>query len=64
MQCTLRYRPERPATLPAMRQLTVALTCALALCAPLGLAACGGDDRAYDAVPKSTPELLPPDDWH
>ncbi len=51
-----------PATLPTMRPALAAFTCALALGAPLGLTACGGDERPYDAVPATTPELLPPDD--
>ena len=62
MQCLVRSRSRRPATLRAMRPLTAVLTCALALCAPLGLAACGGGDRPYDSTPSSTPELLPPAD--
>lgn len=45
-----------------MRPVIAAFTCVLALAAPLVLSSCGGDDRAYDNVPASSPELVPPDD--
>ena len=45
-----------------MRPVITAFTCALALTAPLGLSACGGDERAYDDVPAKAPELVPADD--
>ena len=45
-----------------MRPVLAAFTCALALAAPLGLSACGGDERAYDDVPAKAPELVPADD--
>ncbi len=57
----MRYPASRPGTLATMRPVLAAFTCALLLGA-LGLSACGGDDRAYDAVPANTPELIPPDD--
>ena len=58
----MRITVPQPATLAQMRPVLAAFTCVLALGAPLGLSACGGDERAYDAVPATTPELVPPDD--
>ena len=45
-----------------MRSVIAVTTCALALSASLGLAACGGGNDATDKIPTSAPALLPPDD--
>jgi hypothetical protein len=45
--------------LPSARAL---LATGLVLLCPVGLAACGGGSNASDAVPKSTPEIIPPTD--
>jgi hypothetical protein len=45
--------------LPSVRALLA--TGAILLC-PVGLAACGGGGNASDAIPKSTPEIIPPTD--
>jgi hypothetical protein len=45
-----------------MRTALVATTCALALTAGLGLAACGGGNDPTDKIPTSAPALVPPSD--
>lgn len=45
-----------------MRSALVATTCALALTASLGLAACGGGNDPTDKIPTSAPALVPPND--
>ena len=45
-----------------MRSALVATTCALALTASLGLAACGGGNDPTDKIPTSAPALVPPSD--
>ena len=45
-----------------MRFALVATTCALALTASLGLAACGGGTDPTDKIPTSAPALVPPSD--
>ena len=45
-----------------MRSALVATTCALALTASLGLAACGGGNDPTDKIPTSAPALVPPAD--
>ncbi len=45
-----------------MRSALVATTCALALTASVGLAACGGGNDPTDKIPTSAPALVPPSD--
>ena len=45
-----------------MRSLFIASSCALAVTSALAISACGGDSRAYDQIPTSTPALVPPAD--